>query len=63
MLLIIFFWMKKTIFMFVAMIAMTFAACGNKTAKSASTSDSDTTVVDSVDSATADSVSAISVGK
>lgn len=49
--------------MFVAMIAMTFAACGNKTAKSASTSDSDTTVVDSADSATADSVSAISVGK
>ena len=55
--------MKKIVFMFVAMVAMTFAACGNKTAKSISTSDSDTTIVDSVDSATADSVSAISTAK
>ena len=54
--------MKKLVFMFVAIAAISFASCGNKTAQNAATADSDTAVVDSaadsvaVDSAATDSV-------
>ena len=49
--------MKKLVFMFVAMVAMTFAACGGQTAGTASANDSDSVIVDSIDSTlTVDSV-------
>ena len=49
--------MKKLVFMFICLVAMTFAACGNQTNGSASQNDTDTTVTaDSVDSAVVDSV-------
>ena len=54
--------MKKLVFMFVAIAAISFASCGNKTAQNAATADSDTAVVDSaadsvaVESAATDSV-------
>ena len=41
--------MKKLVFMFVAFVAMSFAACGNK---AAATVENDSTVVDSIDSIT-----------
>lgn len=47
--------MKKLVFMFIAMVAMTFAACGNKTVGTASQNDSDTVVVDT-DSIAVDSL-------
>jgi hypothetical protein len=55
--------MKKLVFIFVAMVAMTFASCGSKTHSTANQTDSDTTVVDSVDSTAADSVSVDSIAK
>ena len=50
--------MKKLVFMFVAIAAISFASCGNKTAEPVANADSDTAVVDSVvaDTAVADSV-------
>ena len=54
--------MKKLVFMFVAIAAISFASCGNKTAQNTASADSDTAVVDSaadsvaVDSAATDSV-------
>lgn len=49
--------MKKLVFMFICLVAMTFAACGKQTNGSASQNDTDTTVTaDSVDSAVVDSV-------
>ena len=42
--------MKKLVFAFIAMVAMTFAACGGQTASNQTTTDSDSVVVDSVDS-------------
>jgi hypothetical protein len=48
--------MKKLVFMFVAFVAMTFAACGGKTPTTASANDSDSVVVDSLDSIAVDSV-------
>ena len=49
--------MKKLVFMFVAMTAMTFAACGGQTPSTASVNDSDSVaVVDSLDSVAVDSV-------
>ena len=49
--------MKKLVFMFVAFVAMTFAACGGQTAGTASVNDSDSVVVDSLaDSLAVDSV-------
>ena len=50
--------MKKLVLMFVAIAAISFASCGNKTAEPVANADSDTAVVDSVvaDSAVADSV-------
>ena len=49
--------MKKFIFAFIFAISMSFGmgSCGNKTTATASSHDSDTTMVDSLDS-TADSV-------
>lgn len=42
--------MKKLVFVFVAFVAMTFAACGGQTAGTASVNDSDSVAVDSIDS-------------
>ena len=58
--------MKKLVLMFVAIAAISFASCGNKTAAPAANEDSDTVAVDSmasdsmaVDSAAADSAAAM----
>ena len=40
--------MKKLVLMFVAIAAISFASCGNKTAEPVANADSDTAVVDSV---------------
>ena len=52
--------MKKLVFMFVAIAAISFASCnGNKTAQNTASADSDTAQVDTtaaVDSAATDSV-------
>ncbi len=51
--------MKKLVLMFVAIAAISFASCGNKTAAPAANADSDTAVVDSaVDSAAVDTAAA-----
>lgn len=56
--------MKKLFFMFIAMVAMTFAACGNKTANVSAQNDSDSVAVaDTIDSVTTDSASVDSVEK
>lgn len=51
--------MKKLVFMFVAVAAISFASCGNKTAQTAEVADSDTVAVVedtmAVDSAVVDS--------
>lgn len=53
--------MKKLVFMFVAIAAISFASCGNKTEQS-NAADSDTVAVDSaVDSAAVDTASVDSV--
>ena len=58
--------MKKLVLMFVAIAAISFASCGNKTAAPAANADSDTVAVDSmasdsmaVDSGAADSAAAM----
>lgn len=48
--------MKKLIFAVMAMFAMSFAACGNQTGKNAAATDSDSVVVDSIDSVAADTI-------
>ena len=49
--------MKKLVFMMVALVAMSFAACGGQTDGTASVNDSDSVaVVDSIDSIAIDSV-------
>jgi hypothetical protein len=54
--------MKKLVFMFVAFIAMSFAACGGQTPAATGVNDSDSiAVVDSLDSIAVDSVVADSV--
>lgn len=45
--------MKKLVLMFVAIAAISFASCGNKAQQAPATTDSDTTVVDSVDTTAA----------
>ena len=51
--------MKKLVFMFVAIAAISFASCGNKTAQNTATADTDTAVVDSAaDSTSVDSAAA-----
>ena len=49
--------MKKLVLMFVAIAAISFASCGNKTvqADAADTTATDTTVVDTLDSTAVDS--------
>ena len=54
--------MKKLVLMFVAIAAISFASCGNKTAQNTASADSDTAMVDTaaadtamVDTAAADS--------
>ena len=42
--------MKKVVFMFVAITAISFAACGNKTAQNTASADSDTALVQDSDS-------------
>ena len=49
--------MKKIIFAFMAMVAVTFAACGNQTKNGAAQNDSDTVVVN--DSLSADSIEVV----
>ena len=49
--------MKKLVLMFVAIAAISFASCGDKT-KQAPAQDSDTAVVDTNDTASADSSAA-----
>lgn len=56
--------MKKLLFLFVAVAAMSFASCGNKTAAEVPVEDSDSVAVDTldttvVDSAAADTVAAV----
>ena len=48
--------MKKLVFMFVAIAAISFASCGNKTAQNTASADSDTAQVDTTaaDTAAAD---------
>ena len=53
--------MKKLVFVFICSIAMTFAACGNKTSGVATQIDTDTVAVDSVDTVAADSVDTVAV--
>lgn len=51
--------MKKLVFMFVAIAAISFASCGNKTAQNTASADSDTAVVDTAaDSAAVDTAAA-----
>ena len=54
--------MKKLVFMFVAVAAISFASCGNKTAQTEAAVDSDSIVaVDSADTVAADTVAADTV--
>ena len=41
--------MKKLVFAFIAMVAMTFAACGGQTATETVATDSDSVAVDSIE--------------
>ena len=52
--------MKKLVFMFVAVVAISFASCGNKTNQAAAVDSDSVAVVDTaaVDSAAADSAAA-----
>ena len=54
--------MKKLVFAFIAMTAMTFAACGGQTASNQTVTDSDSiAVVDSIDSVVVDSIAVDSI--
>ncbi len=53
--------MKKLVFVFICSMAMTFAACGNKTSGAGIQNDTDSVAVDSVDTASADSVDTVAV--
>lgn len=46
--------MKKLVFMFVAIAAISFASCGNKTAQAEGADTTDTATVDTVDTANVD---------
>lgn len=48
--------MKTILVVFAMVVAMSFASCGNSTKSAASANDSDTVVVDTVDSVASDSV-------
>lgn len=47
--------MKKLLFLFVAVAAMSFASCGNKTVAEAPVEDSDSVAVDTLDTTVVDS--------
>ena len=47
--------MKKLIFMFVTMLALSFVSCGNKTSQNTGIDSIDTVNIDTVDSAAVDS--------
>ena len=53
--------MKKLVFMFVAVAAISFASCGNKTAQAEAVDSDSIAVVDSVDTVAADTVAADTV--
>lgn len=53
--------MKKLVFVLICSIAMTFAACGNKTTGAGTQNDTDTVAADSVDTVAADSVDTVAV--
>lgn len=57
--------MKKIVLMFVALAAISFASCGGNKAQAPATTDSDSTMVDSLagDSVVADSAATDSVAK
>ena len=55
--------MKKLLFVFVAIAAMTMASCGGQTTPASITNDSDTVVVDSLDSISIDTLSVDSVAE
>lgn len=48
--------MKKLIYVFMAFAAISFASCGQKTVENDATTDSDSVVVDTVDSVVVDSL-------
>lgn len=48
--------MKKLVFMATVMVAMAFAACGGQTATETVTTDSDSVVVDSLDTIAVDTI-------
>lgn len=50
--------MKKLVYLFVAVAAISFASCGNKTEAPVEVADSDTVVVDTVDTTVVDTVAA-----
>ena len=50
--------MKKLVFMFVAVAAISFASCGNKTAQAEAVDSDSIAAVDSVDTVAADTVAA-----
>ena len=49
--------MKKLVLMFVAIAAISFASCGNKTAQAEGADTTDTAAVDTVDTASVDTAS------
>ena len=55
--------MKKLVFMFVAVAAISFASCGNKTQQAAAADTTDTAAVDTVDTVAADTVAADTLAK
>ena len=50
--------MKKLVFMFAAVVAMSFASCGGNTEAPAAENDSDTVAVETVDTVAADTAAA-----
>lgn len=50
--------MKKLVLMFVAIAAISFASCGNSNKSAAPAADSDTTAVDTADTAAVDTAAA-----
>lgn len=55
--------MKKILVVFAAIVAMSFASCGNSTKSTVSANDSDTVAVDTVDSISVDSIDSATVAK
>ncbi len=55
--------MKKLVLMFVAVAAISFASCGNKTEQAPAADTTDTAAVDTVDTVAADTVAADTLAK